>query len=228
MKRTPVRTLYIHDNLPVLRGLENSSVDLIATDPPFNAGRVFNAPARSRAAGQTFDDRWNWNDVAKEWSNLSASKNTSVRRIIETTAVIEGGSVGQVGSGVRTGRTRNSTTPTPPKPRRRSWTPGQPNGRKHAPSAGERRLDAERASMTETTGLPASGVRTESGSVRPHLPVQEECGEFTPGTLGPPRFPSAVRPHEQREDRNAGCFRIDNRRFHPRTRGLSFGHGLLP
>ena len=126
MTRTPVRTLYIHDNLPVLRGPENSSVDLIATEPPFNAGRVFNAPARSRAAGQTCDDRWNWNDVAKEWSNLSTSKNTSVRRIIETTAVIEGGSVGQVGSGVRTGRTRNSTTPHPRNP---TGVPGDPASR---------------------------------------------------------------------------------------------------
>ena len=32
------RTLFLEDNLPVLRGLDSDSVDLIATDPPFNKG----------------------------------------------------------------------------------------------------------------------------------------------------------------------------------------------
>ena len=32
------RTLFISDNLPVLRGIDSESVDLIATDPPFNKG----------------------------------------------------------------------------------------------------------------------------------------------------------------------------------------------
>ena len=30
------RTLFHHDNLAVLRGMNSESVDLIATDPPFN------------------------------------------------------------------------------------------------------------------------------------------------------------------------------------------------
>ena len=51
------RTLFIHDNLHVLRGLNTGSVQLIATDPPFNAKRPFNAPLGSKAAGQRFDDR---------------------------------------------------------------------------------------------------------------------------------------------------------------------------
>ena len=33
------RTLFIGDNLPVLRGIDSGSIDLIATDPPFNKGR---------------------------------------------------------------------------------------------------------------------------------------------------------------------------------------------
>ncbi len=32
------RTLFIADNLPVLRGIDSNAVDLIATDPPFNKG----------------------------------------------------------------------------------------------------------------------------------------------------------------------------------------------
>ena len=36
------RTLFIGDNLPILRGIDSDSVDLIATDPPFNKGIIYN------------------------------------------------------------------------------------------------------------------------------------------------------------------------------------------
>ena len=32
------RTLFIADNLPILRGIDSECIDLIATDPPFNKG----------------------------------------------------------------------------------------------------------------------------------------------------------------------------------------------
>ena len=32
------RTLFIADNLEILRGIDSESIDLIATDPPFNKG----------------------------------------------------------------------------------------------------------------------------------------------------------------------------------------------
>ncbi len=35
------RTLYHGDNLEFLRGMNAETVDLIATDPPFNKGRSF-------------------------------------------------------------------------------------------------------------------------------------------------------------------------------------------
>ena len=37
------RTLFHSDNLPILRSMNSESVDLIATDPPFNKGRDFHA-----------------------------------------------------------------------------------------------------------------------------------------------------------------------------------------
>ena len=62
------RTLFLEDNLPVLRGLDSDSVDLIATDPPFNKGvPAFKGKTK---AGQNveFKDVWNWNDdVQTEW-----------------------------------------------------------------------------------------------------------------------------------------------------------------
>ena len=62
------RTLYIHDNLDILRGMNSESIDLIATDPPFNKGRDFHATPDSLAAGARFQDRWSWEqDVHPDW-----------------------------------------------------------------------------------------------------------------------------------------------------------------
>lgn len=52
------RTIFCGDNLPVIRGLNSASVDLIYLDPPFNSNRNYRAPTGSRAAGAAFDDMW--------------------------------------------------------------------------------------------------------------------------------------------------------------------------
>ena len=62
------RTLYHGDNLTFLRAMNSESIDLIATDPPFNKGRDFHATPDSLAAGAKFQDRWSWErDVHPEW-----------------------------------------------------------------------------------------------------------------------------------------------------------------
>ena len=62
------RTLFHGDNLPVLRAMNSESVDLIATDPPFNKSRDFHAMPDSLAAGASFQDRWSWErDVHQDW-----------------------------------------------------------------------------------------------------------------------------------------------------------------
>ena len=48
------RTLFHADNLPILRGMNSETVDLIATDPPFNKGRDFHATPDSLARGARF------------------------------------------------------------------------------------------------------------------------------------------------------------------------------
>lgn len=48
------RTLFHADNLAVMRGMNTETVDLIATDPPFNKGRDFHATPDSLAAGGKF------------------------------------------------------------------------------------------------------------------------------------------------------------------------------
>ena len=62
------RTLYHGDNLNFLRGMNSETVDLIATDPPFNKNRDFHATPDSLAAGAKFQDRWSWErDVHQDW-----------------------------------------------------------------------------------------------------------------------------------------------------------------
>lgn len=62
------RTLYHGDNLDFLRGMNSGSVDLIATDPPFNKSKDFHATPDSLAAGAQFQDRWSWHDdIHDEW-----------------------------------------------------------------------------------------------------------------------------------------------------------------
>ena len=58
------RTLFWGDNIDFLRAMNSDTVDLIATDPPFNKGRDFHATPDSLAAGASFQDRWKWDEEA--------------------------------------------------------------------------------------------------------------------------------------------------------------------
>ena len=77
------RTLFLEDNLPVLRGLDSDSIDLIATDPPFNKG----VPAfkGTTKAGQNvkFKDVWNWiDDVHVDWLNEMSKRHPTLSNVI--------------------------------------------------------------------------------------------------------------------------------------------------
>lgn len=83
------RTLFQGDNLNYLRLLESESVDLIATDPPFNKGRDFHADPKSlkkEKSGGSFVDRWSWKkDVQEVWLEElnEAGKDTDLVTAIE-------------------------------------------------------------------------------------------------------------------------------------------------
>ena len=85
------RTLYHADNLTVLRGMNSETVDLIATDPPFNKSRDFHATPNSLAAGAKFTDRWNWErDVHQEWVDAIKDDHPGVHWAIESAKVTYG------------------------------------------------------------------------------------------------------------------------------------------
>lgn len=57
------RTIFVGDNLPVLRGMDDASIDLIYLDPPFNSKQDYSAPVGSKAAGAWFQDTWSPKDL---------------------------------------------------------------------------------------------------------------------------------------------------------------------
>ena len=84
----PDNILYELDNLDVLRGMNSETIDLIATDPPFNTGRN-----RSGTAGFYVDnwkwgdtgilpDQWAWNEVHPVWLEQVKDDNPALYDVI--------------------------------------------------------------------------------------------------------------------------------------------------
>ena len=79
------RTLFHGDNLGFLRGINSESIDLVATDPPFNKGKDFHATPDSLAAGASFHDRWSWErDIEGEWEDAIKDDWPAVQQVIES------------------------------------------------------------------------------------------------------------------------------------------------
>ena len=92
----PDNTVYELDNLDVLRGMNSETVDLIATDPPFNTKRN-----RSGSAG-FYVDKWKWGDEGKLpdqwacnevhpiWLEEIKDQNPALYEVIEAAAACHG------------------------------------------------------------------------------------------------------------------------------------------
>ena len=82
------RRLHIGDNLDFLKSLERDSIDLIATDPPFNKKQTFTATEGSISEGAQFNDSWQKKDVIKEWNMIQLYK--PVVNLVKLISEIEG------------------------------------------------------------------------------------------------------------------------------------------
>ena len=76
------KTIFTGDNLPIMRGMNSASVDLIYLDPPFNSNANYAAPIGSEAAGAEFKDTWTLNDVDVAWLDLIETKHPALNRVI--------------------------------------------------------------------------------------------------------------------------------------------------
>jgi site-specific DNA-methyltransferase (adenine-specific) len=83
-------TLFTGDNLPVMRGMESESVDLIYLDPPFNSNRIYSAPIGSKAAGAEFRDVWTLDDTDKAWHGEIADEHPSLYKVIDAAGEVGG------------------------------------------------------------------------------------------------------------------------------------------
>ncbi len=77
-------TIFINDNLKVMRGIESGTIDLIATDPPFNKKRMFEAPIGSDAEGSSFSDKWSYDEVKESWVNNMEKYHPQVWNLVKT------------------------------------------------------------------------------------------------------------------------------------------------
>ena len=84
------RTLWIGDNLDIMRGMNSESVDLIYLDPPFNSNRDYSAPIGSQAAGAAFKDTWTLNDVDEAWHGEIADRDPKLYAIIDASGLAHG------------------------------------------------------------------------------------------------------------------------------------------
>ncbi len=76
-------TLFTGDNLPVLRGLNSDTIDLMYLDPPFNSNRTYSAPIGSKAAGAAFKDAWTLSDCDNAWHGEIADKDPAMYAAID-------------------------------------------------------------------------------------------------------------------------------------------------
>jgi len=89
------RTLFHRDNLDVLRGMNSETVDLIATDPPFNKSKDFYATPDSLAHGARFQDRWSWrDDIHDDWLHAIQRDEPEVWSVIDTAKSVYGDDMG--------------------------------------------------------------------------------------------------------------------------------------
>ena len=93
------RTLFIADNLPVLRGIDSESVDLIATDPPFNKGvkafeGIVTAGTDKGGKKVSYKDVWTWGDVQEEWAESIRLDHPNLYDVIQAANAAAGEDMG--------------------------------------------------------------------------------------------------------------------------------------
>ena len=78
------RTVWVGDNLHVMRGINSECIDLIYLDPPFNSNQDYAAPIGSIAAGAAFKDTWTLSDIDIYEHGELADRNPAAYSVIDT------------------------------------------------------------------------------------------------------------------------------------------------
>lgn len=86
-------TIFIGDNLDIMRGMNSGFVDLIYLDPPFNSNHNYSAPIGSEAAGAAFKDTRTLQDVDKKWHGYLADKHPPLHSLINAVGEVHSDSM---------------------------------------------------------------------------------------------------------------------------------------
>ncbi len=86
----PNRTVFCHDNLEVLQGINSGCIDLVYLDPPFNKKKVFTAPIGTSAKGASFKDIFTQEDIKDEWVQTIAEDRDNIYHLLKAVRNIEG------------------------------------------------------------------------------------------------------------------------------------------
>ena len=84
------RTIFTHDNLPVLRGMDCDTVDLVYLDPPFNSKREYHGALNTEAEGTSFDDVWHWSRLDESDAQELAVLHEDVASLVRTAEAVHG------------------------------------------------------------------------------------------------------------------------------------------
>ena len=80
------RTLFIADNLPVMRGIDSETIDLIYLDPPFGSKKTIKG--KKLATNASFKDFWSEEDIEKEWHGEISEIHEEIYQFIQATAFL--------------------------------------------------------------------------------------------------------------------------------------------
>ena len=77
------RTIWVRDNLPVMRGMNSECVDLIYLDPPFNSNVIYRELPGKKDVLSSFTDAWKLRDEDKEWHESVKDEHRCIYTVIE-------------------------------------------------------------------------------------------------------------------------------------------------
>lgn len=87
------KTLFLGDNLPIMRRLNSGLIDLIYLDPPFNSNRKYRQPIGDGGMREVFKDIWRETDLDKAEAHRLADGFPALYSVIQAAREAHGGSM---------------------------------------------------------------------------------------------------------------------------------------
>lgn len=87
------KTLFLGDNLPVMRRMNSALIDLIYLDPPFNSNRKYKQPIGDGGMREVFKDVWRETDLDKAECARLADAHPALYAVIQAAREAHGGSM---------------------------------------------------------------------------------------------------------------------------------------